>query len=108
MRLPFTLRDRSVQGNFDLLAGHLGFERVRIGTVQLVFTASALTASIPVAHGLGATPKLVIVQNWMIAGTADGTSHTDRSLWTASQFTVFSRASAAITQSPTVTWVAAA
>jgi hypothetical protein len=74
MKLPFTLRDRPVQGNFDMLAGHLGFERVRIGTVQLVFTASALTPSIPVAHGLGLAPRLV----------------------------------AAITQSPTVTWIAAA
>jgi hypothetical protein len=108
MKLPFTLRDRPVQGNFDMLAGHLGFERVRIGTVQLVFTASALTASIPVAHGLGLAPRLVIVQNWMVTGVADGTSHTDRALWTATQFTVFSRASATITRSPIVTWLAAA
>jgi hypothetical protein len=108
MKLPFTSGDRGVQGNFDKLAGQLGFERVRTGVVTVTFTASALSATATVLHGLGVVPKLVIVQNWNITGVADGTSHTDRALWTATQFTVFSRASAAITQSPTVTWIAAA
>jgi hypothetical protein len=62
MRLPFTVRDRDVQANFDKLVGLLGFNKLRKGTGTLTWGGgTATTGSASVTHGLGSTPSEVIV-----------------------------------------------
>ena len=62
MRLPFTVRDRDVQANFDKLLGLLGFNILRKGTGTVTFPGgSAFTSETTVPHGLGTTPSQVLV-----------------------------------------------
>jgi hypothetical protein len=62
MRLPFTVRDRDVQANFDRLLGLLGFNKLRKGNGTLTWAGgSATTGSTTVTHGLGTTPSEVLV-----------------------------------------------
>lgn len=107
MKFPFTLRDRSAQANFDRVGLQLGFERVRIGLVTFTFTASALSPTVTVPHGLGTTPKLVIVSNQFIVGTADVAGYSAN--FTATDFLAFGRAlNGAWTGSIIHSWLAAA
>ena len=56
MRLPFTIRDRAVQGNFDFLLGLLG-GKIRFGLAVSVPTGGTST----VTHGLGKTPTAILL-----------------------------------------------
>lgn len=71
MKLPFTVRDRAIQTNFDKMAAGIAFERVRTGRVQLTFTGSDTSAIVTVPHGLGMTPTAVLVSNQFIVATVD-------------------------------------
>jgi hypothetical protein len=62
MKLPFVLRDRNAQANFDRLLAALDFEKLKIGSGSVVFTAAVDSSNVLVSHGLGGTPKGVWVQ----------------------------------------------
>jgi hypothetical protein len=66
MRLPFTVRDRDVQANFDWLlkrfldtGGRSG--SIRFGTAVVTFSAADTSDTETVTHGLGTTPVAVVV-----------------------------------------------
>lgn len=61
MKLPFTLRDRDAQANFDRLTTLLGFNVLRKGTGSATWTAAQVSGAVTVSHGLGRTPTLVLV-----------------------------------------------
>jgi hypothetical protein len=62
MKLPFVIRDRNIQGNFDRLGQLLGLEKLRIGSGTLTFPGgSTFTSETTVTHGLGTTPRAVLV-----------------------------------------------
>jgi hypothetical protein len=61
VKLPFTLRDRPTQANFDKLAGALDFNHVKVLRVTFVWPGGTpLATPQTVAHGLGATPTAVV------------------------------------------------
>jgi hypothetical protein len=67
MRLPFTVRDRDVQGNFDWLLKRFldtggRSAGIRFGSGTLTWPGgSAFTNATSVTHGLGTTPAAVLV-----------------------------------------------
>ena len=62
MRLPHVLRDRDAQANFDDLVKRLGFERVKIGSGTVTWPgATPISDPVTVDHGLGSTPRAVLV-----------------------------------------------
>lgn len=106
MKLPFVLRDRAAQGNFDELVKRLGFERVKIGTVTLTFTASADSAIATVTHGLATTPRLVVVGGIVEVGSRAVQAF--RETPGATTFRVFGRSDVAFTGTSVHDWIAAA
>ena len=64
MKFPFVIRDRNIQGNFDRLGQLLGFERVKVGTATMTFTASTEGDVLVISHGLGKTPTNIQITGY--------------------------------------------
>lgn len=60
MKLPFTIGNRPIQGNFDFLLNLLGSKNWRSGSDTLTFSASTQSTNKVVTHGLGAEPTAVL------------------------------------------------
>lgn len=83
MKLPFVVRDRAIQGNFDQIASALGFTRIVMGTSTASWPGGAAKSNqLVVAHGLGVTPRAFaqcqtqafIGEHWTFIEDADATN----------------------------------
>lgn len=104
-----TITDRNFQTLRRLVLDTGGISaRIRFGTIEFEFTASAESTPVTQPHGLGKAPILVIVTNWWDPGVNDGTGHVDPGSFTDTSFDCFSRANTAPPGTYTVTtgWVA--